>query len=188
MKAASTSGSAAFCAIDDDGLVLPPIDYEWDGYGGVTAAFDKNVLARINRELGGHFDLDAFEHVALGGRLGLRRRRGVGRAVLRPAEARAGRRRVGPAASGAELVREEQRGRRRDDDARRDRTQPVRRGDPSTECGQHAVGRRRLRAERPGERRREALQVDPFAPAATSLFWAASFTTFCRMTVGFTTM
>jgi L-histidine N-alpha-methyltransferase len=31
---------------------------------GVTAAFDKNVLARINRELGGHFDLDAFEHAA----------------------------------------------------------------------------------------------------------------------------
>ncbi len=31
---------------------------------GVTAAFDKNVLARINRELGGAFDLDAFEHVA----------------------------------------------------------------------------------------------------------------------------
>jgi len=31
---------------------------------GVTAAFDKNVLGRINRELGGHFDLDAFEHVA----------------------------------------------------------------------------------------------------------------------------
>lgn len=32
---------------------------------GVTAAFNKNVLGRINRELGGHFDLDAFEHVAL---------------------------------------------------------------------------------------------------------------------------
>jgi dimethylhistidine N-methyltransferase len=31
---------------------------------GVTAAFDKNLLARINRELGGGFDLDAFEHVA----------------------------------------------------------------------------------------------------------------------------
>ena len=31
---------------------------------GVTAAFDKNLLGRINRELGGHFDLDAFEHVA----------------------------------------------------------------------------------------------------------------------------
>lgn len=31
---------------------------------GVTAAFNKNLLARIDRELGGHFDLDAFEHVA----------------------------------------------------------------------------------------------------------------------------
>ena len=31
---------------------------------GVTAAFDKNVLGRINRELGGRFDLRAFEHVA----------------------------------------------------------------------------------------------------------------------------
>lgn len=29
---------------------------------GVTAAFNKNLLGRINRELGGHFDLDAFEH------------------------------------------------------------------------------------------------------------------------------
>jgi dimethylhistidine N-methyltransferase len=31
---------------------------------GVTAAFDKNVLGRINRELGGHFDLDAFSFSA----------------------------------------------------------------------------------------------------------------------------
>jgi L-histidine N-alpha-methyltransferase len=31
---------------------------------GITARFNKNMLARINRELGGHFDLDAFEHVA----------------------------------------------------------------------------------------------------------------------------
>jgi L-histidine Nalpha-methyltransferase len=31
---------------------------------GVTAAFNKNMLARINRELGSSFDLDAFEHVA----------------------------------------------------------------------------------------------------------------------------
>jgi len=29
---------------------------------GVTAAFNKNLLARINRELGGDFDLDAFAH------------------------------------------------------------------------------------------------------------------------------
>lgn len=32
---------------------------------GVTADFNKNVLARINRELGGQFDLEAFRHVAL---------------------------------------------------------------------------------------------------------------------------
>ena len=31
---------------------------------GVTAAFNKNVLAVCNRELGADFDLDAFEHVA----------------------------------------------------------------------------------------------------------------------------
>jgi L-histidine Nalpha-methyltransferase len=31
---------------------------------GVTAAFNKNVLAVINRELGGDFDLDCFTHVA----------------------------------------------------------------------------------------------------------------------------
>lgn len=37
----------------------------YDDAAGVTAAFNKNVLARINRELGGHFDLDTFRHVAL---------------------------------------------------------------------------------------------------------------------------
>ena len=31
---------------------------------GVTAEFNKNVLLRINRELGGHFDPDTFQHVA----------------------------------------------------------------------------------------------------------------------------
>jgi L-histidine N-alpha-methyltransferase len=31
---------------------------------GVTAAFNRNLLARINRELGADFDLDAFEHIA----------------------------------------------------------------------------------------------------------------------------
>jgi L-histidine Nalpha-methyltransferase len=31
---------------------------------GVTAAFNKNLLVRINRELGGTFDLDAFTHRA----------------------------------------------------------------------------------------------------------------------------
>lgn len=32
---------------------------------GVTAAFDKNVLQRINAELGGDFDLNAFDHRAV---------------------------------------------------------------------------------------------------------------------------
>ncbi|HKD84251.1 MAG TPA: L-histidine N(alpha)-methyltransferase [Terriglobales bacterium] len=32
---------------------------------GVTAEFNKNVLARLNRELEADFDLDAFQHVAL---------------------------------------------------------------------------------------------------------------------------
>lgn len=32
---------------------------------GITAAFNLNLLRRINRELGGNFDLDTFEHVAL---------------------------------------------------------------------------------------------------------------------------
>ncbi|HWZ42640.1 MAG TPA: L-histidine N(alpha)-methyltransferase [Candidatus Saccharimonadales bacterium] len=31
---------------------------------GVTAAFNKNLLARIDRELGGDFDLSLFQHVA----------------------------------------------------------------------------------------------------------------------------
>ena len=31
---------------------------------GVTSAFNLNVLARINRELGGTFDLRAFKHRA----------------------------------------------------------------------------------------------------------------------------
>jgi dimethylhistidine N-methyltransferase len=36
----------------------------YDDAAGVTAAFNKNVLTRINRELGGHFVLDQFAHVA----------------------------------------------------------------------------------------------------------------------------
>lgn len=40
------------------------IEAAYNDAQGVTAAFNKNVLARINRELGGTFDLDAFEHRA----------------------------------------------------------------------------------------------------------------------------
>jgi dimethylhistidine N-methyltransferase len=37
----------------------------YDDSIGVTAVFNRNILARINRELGGDFDLARFEHVAL---------------------------------------------------------------------------------------------------------------------------
>jgi len=36
----------------------------YDDAAGVTAAFNLNLLRRINRELGGHFDLDQFAHEA----------------------------------------------------------------------------------------------------------------------------
>jgi L-histidine N-alpha-methyltransferase len=36
----------------------------YDDSAGVTARFNKNVLARINRELDGTFDLDSFRHEA----------------------------------------------------------------------------------------------------------------------------
>jgi L-histidine N-alpha-methyltransferase len=37
----------------------------YDDSAGVTAAFDLNVLHVVNRELGGTFDVDRFEHVAV---------------------------------------------------------------------------------------------------------------------------
>jgi L-histidine Nalpha-methyltransferase len=36
----------------------------YDDAAGVTAAFNANILTRINRELGGHFSLDRFRHLA----------------------------------------------------------------------------------------------------------------------------
>lgn len=40
------------------------LEAAYDDASGVTAEFNKNVLAVLNRELGADFDLDAFEHVA----------------------------------------------------------------------------------------------------------------------------
>jgi L-histidine N-alpha-methyltransferase len=40
------------------------LEAAYDDAGGVTAEFNKNVLEVLNRELGGDFDLEAFEHVA----------------------------------------------------------------------------------------------------------------------------
>jgi len=48
-------------------LVKPEADLllAYDDPLGVTAAFNKNVLLRINRELGGNFDLGGFTHRAV---------------------------------------------------------------------------------------------------------------------------
>lgn len=37
----------------------------YDDAQGVTARFNKNLLVRINRELGGDFDLESFDHLAV---------------------------------------------------------------------------------------------------------------------------
>ena len=59
--------------VPGDGLLLgtdlekpiPQVLRAYDDPAGVTAAFNLNLLARINRELDGDFDLFQFEHVAL---------------------------------------------------------------------------------------------------------------------------
>jgi L-histidine N-alpha-methyltransferase len=47
-------------------LVKDPavLEAAYNDSAGVTAAFNRNLLAVINRELGADFDVDAFEHVA----------------------------------------------------------------------------------------------------------------------------
>ena len=40
------------------------LERAYDDTAKVTARFNRNILARINRELGGHFDLSSFEHRA----------------------------------------------------------------------------------------------------------------------------
>jgi dimethylhistidine N-methyltransferase len=47
--------------VKDPSVLVPA----YDDAQGVTARFNLNLLARINRELGGHFDVDSFRHVAL---------------------------------------------------------------------------------------------------------------------------
>ena len=41
------------------------IEAAYNDRRGVTAAFNRNILVRINRELGADFDLDQFAHLAL---------------------------------------------------------------------------------------------------------------------------
>ncbi|MDW4910117.1 L-histidine N(alpha)-methyltransferase [Streptomyces sp. ADMS] len=47
--------------VKDESVLVPA----YDDTAGVTAAFNKNVLTVVNRELGADFDPDAFDHVAL---------------------------------------------------------------------------------------------------------------------------
>ena len=63
MSSAFKPGDALLLGADlkKDPRVLEPA---YDDPTGVTAAFNKNLLGRINRELGGRFDLDAFGHEA----------------------------------------------------------------------------------------------------------------------------
>jgi L-histidine Nalpha-methyltransferase len=46
--------------VKSPGILVPA----YDDAQGVTAQFNKNILFRINRELDGNFDLDAFRHIA----------------------------------------------------------------------------------------------------------------------------
>jgi dimethylhistidine N-methyltransferase len=64
IHAVLSPGDALFLGAD----LVKPLDVLVPAYNdplGVTAAFNLNLLARINRELGGHFDLGRFEHRAL---------------------------------------------------------------------------------------------------------------------------
>ena len=71
-RSRSSSGSAWRSAPGDllllgADLVKPEADLilAYDDPLGVTAAFNKNLLVRVNRELGGNFDLHAFAHRAV---------------------------------------------------------------------------------------------------------------------------
>jgi dimethylhistidine N-methyltransferase len=63
VRAVLDEGDALLLATDLEKPV-PILERAYDDFAGVTAAFNKNLLARINRELGGDFDLANFEHVA----------------------------------------------------------------------------------------------------------------------------
>ena len=47
--------------VKDPSILVPA----YDDTQGITARFNKNILCRLNRELGANFDLDSFRHLAL---------------------------------------------------------------------------------------------------------------------------
>ena len=64
IRAALSAGDALLIGGD---LVKPEHDLRlaYDDPLGITAAFNRNLIVRINRELGGHFDVGGFEHRAV---------------------------------------------------------------------------------------------------------------------------
>ena len=64
IRGALRPGDALLLGTD---LVKPMLELilAYDDPLGVTAAFNKNLLVRVNNELGGTFDLDTFEHRAV---------------------------------------------------------------------------------------------------------------------------
>jgi L-histidine N-alpha-methyltransferase len=72
-EAASTLSALRAILEPGDGFLLGAdlkkdariLERAYDDATGVTAAFNRNVLGRINRELGGQFDLATFRHRAL---------------------------------------------------------------------------------------------------------------------------
>ena len=89
VRAALRAGDALLLGTD---LVKPERELllAYDDPLGVTAAFNRNLLVRINRELGGDFDVGAFRHRAVWNARGVARRDAPGR---RPRAARPHRRR-----------------------------------------------------------------------------------------------
>ena len=63
VRAILGEGDALLLATDLE-KPIPQLITAYADPAGVTAAFNKNILARLNRELGADFDLDQFEHVA----------------------------------------------------------------------------------------------------------------------------
>jgi dimethylhistidine N-methyltransferase len=64
VRAGLKTGDSFLLGVDlakEDSILLAAYDDE----AGVTAAFNQNLLVRLNRELDAEFELDAFEHCAL---------------------------------------------------------------------------------------------------------------------------
>ncbi|HWE87216.1 MAG TPA: L-histidine N(alpha)-methyltransferase [Terracidiphilus sp.] len=63
VRAALSPGDSILLGVDlvkDESILLPA----YDDAAGVTAEFNRNILRRINREMGARFDVEAFAHRA----------------------------------------------------------------------------------------------------------------------------